>query len=190
MLFAQTRSFFVIPGQWFNTDTDDNLAKFTDPDPTKRSARALLSPGAAYDNEKRFPLYGQPVDLKITVYGSVSEARPADIAAQSEWMRKWGWIPQFHGSLISGNLVETAGHPALTTGNGASAHTVQAIGLQIIYDPQAGYPYHLAQPAVNGDTSHYLRSDQFGRPLPFTPNLPVSTGLLYSGESGEPPLLQ
>ena len=65
---------------------------------------------------------------------------------------------------------------------------MQAIGLQIIYDPEAGYPYHLA--ASSNDTSYYLRSDQFGRPLPFTPNLPVSTGLLYSGESGEPPLLQ
>ncbi len=192
VLFAQTRSFFVIPGQWFNTDTDDNLATFTDP--AKPSARALLSPGMAYDNEKRFPLYGQPVDLKITVYGSVSEARPADIAAQSEWMRKWGWIPQFHGSLIPmpnvTSTIEKAGHPALTSGNGANAHTVQAIGLQIIYDPEAGYPYHLAQAGVSGDTTHYLRSDQFGRPLPFTPNLPVSTGLLYSGESGEPPLLQ
>ena len=182
VLFAQTRSFFVIPGQWFNTDTGDNLATFTaapnDPN-IKQSARALLSTGTAYDNEKRFPLYGQPVDLKITVYGSVSEARPADIAAQSEWMRKWGWIPQLHGSLFS----EGAGHPALTSGNGANAHVVQAIGLQIIYDPEAGYPYSLG-------TSSYLRSDQFGRPLPFTPNLPVSTGLLYSGESGEPPLLQ
>lgn len=186
VLFAQTRSFFVIPGQWFNTNTEDNLARFTVVAPATPSARALLSTGTAYDNEKRFPLYGQPIDLKITVYGSVSEARPADIAAQSEWMRKWGWIPQYHGSLFTG----TAGHLALTSGNGANAHVVQAIGLQIIYDPQAGYPYHLAQARVTGDTTHYLRSDKFGRPLPFTPNLPVSTGLLYSGESGEPPLLQ
>lgn len=181
VLFAQTRSFFVIPGDWFNTNGNDNLERLTDPDPTKQSPRAAFaaSPGLD-DDKKRFPLYGQPIDLKITVYGSVSEARPADIAAQSEWMRKWGWIPQFHGSLFS----ETAGHPALTAGTGANGHVVQAIGLQIIYDPQAGYPY-----STTG-TAGYLRSDQFGRPLPFTPNLPVSTGLLYSGESGEPPLLQ
>jgi len=114
----------------------------------------------------------------------VSEARPADIAAQSEWMRKWGWIPQFHGSLFA----EGAGHPALSSGTGATAHLVQAIGLQIIYDPEAGYPYYLT--TGGNDTSYYLRSDKFGRPLPFTPSLPVSTGLLYSGESGEPPLLQ
>lgn len=179
VLFAQTRSFFVIPGDWFNTDGDDNLERLTST--TTPSARAAFAatPGLD-DDKKRYPLYGQPIDLKITVYGSVSEARPADIAAQSEWMRKWGWIPQFHGSLFP----ETAGHPALTAGTGASAHVVQAIGLQIIYDPQAGYPY-----STTG-TAGYLRSDQFGRPLPFTPNLPVSIGLLYSGESGEPPLLQ
>ena len=187
VLFAQTRSFFVIPGEWFNTDSSDNLARLTSQtDPSPRAA----TPGPS-DDQKRFPMYGQPMDLKITIYGSVSEAHPADIAAQSEWMRKWGWIPQFHGSLIPmpnvNSTVEPAGHPALTGGNGANAHVVQAIGLQIIYDPEAGYPYTFGTTAT---ASYYLRSDQFGRPLPFTPNLPVSTGLLYSGESGEPPLLQ
>ncbi len=181
VLFAQTRSFFVIPGEWFNTDKSDNLDTFTH----GIGARAAFnSTGTSDDDKKRYPLYGQPIDLKITVYGSVSEARPADIAAQSEWMRKWGWIPQFHGSLFAANPPEIVGHPALTAGNGANSHVVQAIGLQIIYDPEAGYPY-----STTG-TAGYLRSDQFGRPLPFTPNLPVSTGLLYSGESGEPPLLQ
>ncbi len=37
--------------------------------------------------------------MKIIIDGAVSEARPADIAAQSAWMLKWGWIPQYHGSL-------------------------------------------------------------------------------------------
>ena len=189
VLFAQTRSFFVIPGEWFNTDSSDNLARLTSQtDPSPRAA----TPGPS-DDQKRFPMYGQPMDLKITIYGSVSEAHPADIAAQSEWMRKWGWIPQFHGSLLpssgggTATTGEEAGHPFQTSGNGANAHVVQAIGLQIIYDPEAGYPYALGTTPAN---SYYLRSDQFGRPLPFSPNLPVSTGLLYSGESGEPPLLQ
>ena len=178
VLYAQTRSFFVIPGEWFNTNADDNLAKYLDTATRPDLSGNNLS-AADQESVSRFPMYGQPIDLKITIDGSVSEARPADIAAQTSWMQKWGWIPQYHGTLVNGNVitgspVETAGHMLMGQ---------PAIGLQIIYNPQAGYPY-------DPTNKYYLRSDIYGRPLPFTPNLPVSTGLLYSGESGEAPLLQ
>ena len=195
VLYAQTRSFFVIPGEWFNTNAADNLDSYL--------VNANANSMAAYFNNQtrpdlevnnllfayiqsrsRFPMYGQPVDLKITISGSVSEAHPADIAAQTAWMQKWGWIPQYHGSPVVNNstaVMEPAGHP----GNGQPA-----VGLQIIYDPEAGYPYDPAPASPNNAPPYYLRSDKYGRPLPFTPKLPVSTGLLYSGQSGEAPLLQ
>ncbi len=182
VLYAQTRSFFVIPGEWFNTSSDDNLAAFLNNGSRPGISASSLS-AADFESQSRFPLYGQPIDLKITLSGSVSEAQPADIAAQTAWMQKWGWIPQYHGSLVisgGGAATEAAGH-------GPAGQP--AIGLQIIYDPQAGYPYDPTPPG-NGTTPYYLRSDQFGRPLPFTPKLPVSPGLLYSGQSGEAPLLQ
>ena len=117
----------------------------------------------------------------------MSEAHPADIAAQTAWMLHWGWIPQYHGSLVVSSQANGG-----ATGTETAGHTLSgqpAIGLQIIYDPEAGYPY--SPSATNGtQASYYLRSDAFGRPLPFTPKLPVSTGLLYSGQSGEAPLLQ
>ena len=192
VLYAQTRSFFVIPGEWFNTNPDDNLAKYlstaTRPD-LSGLGTASTQYTAAYPSVSRFPMYGQPIDLKITIDGSVSEARPADIAAQTAWMQKWGWIPQYHGSLVLGAPTEMAGHTLAVAAGQAGQ---PAIGLQIIYDPQAGYPYDPFSATIGGAVvaAHYLRSDQYGRPLPFTPKLPVSTGLLYSGESGEPPLLQ
>jgi len=167
VLYAQTRSFFVIPGPSFNSDTSDTLDKFAAGD----TRTSLTDPNHLTD--PRFPLFGQPIDMKIVVDGAVSESRPADINAQTAWMLRWGWIPQFHGSMIglSGSpAAEMAGHPG-------------RIGLQLIYNPQAGYPY-------NPTGGYYLRSDQYGRPLPFTPRLPVSTGLLYAGESGEAPILQ
>ncbi len=177
VLYAQTRSFFVIPGDWFNGDPADTLDQYAGGNGGRAAGtRPATTPDA------RFPMYGQPIDLKITIDGAVSEARPADISAQSAWMTKWGWIPQYHGSLTG----ETAGHVAYQPGGGSNptAANVPAVGLQIIYNPQAGYPYNPA------GTAHYLRSDVYGRPLPFSPMLPVSTGLLYSGDSSEPPLLQ
>ena len=119
VLFAQTRSFFVIPGDWFNEDASDTINSY-----------AATGSRSASSQDERFPFYGQPIDLKITIDGALSEARPADIASQTAWMLKWGWIPQYHGNPIglNGGGPENAGHPG-------------RIGLQIIYNPQAGYPY-------------------------------------------------
>ncbi len=188
VLYAQTRSFFVIPGEWFNTNAADNISEYLRVGVRQdlQGPNASVLSAAQAQDRSRFPLYGQPVDLKITISGSVSEAQPADIAAQTAWMQKWGWIPQYHGSLVTSS-------PNGTPGPEAAGHTTAgqpAIGLQIIYDPQAGYPYDPMPAAPNGTTPYYLRSDKYGRPLPFTPKLPVSTGLLYSGQSGEAPLLQ
>jgi hypothetical protein len=197
VLYAQTGSFFVIPGEWFNTNSGDNLQAYLDsfqppmsvPSGTRPDLSGLTPGTTPYTSVSRFPMYGQPIDLKITIVGSVSEAHPADIAAQTAWMQKWGWIPQYHGSLVTssmpmGNSTSTGPEPAGHVQTGQPA-----IGLQIVYDTQAGYPY--SPSASNGtQASYYLRSDVYGRPLPFTPKLPVSTGLLYSGQSGEAPLLQ
>ena len=184
VLYAQTRSFFVIPGEWFNTNAADNLDAYL---------QSFNSPSGTPSRpftDNRFPMYGQAIDLKITISGSVSEAHPADIAAQTAWMQKWGWIPQYHGSLgVSSNTAGTSGSALAPEASGHGPTGQPAVGLQIVYDPQAGYPYD-PMPAGNGATPYYLRSDKYGRPLPFTPMLPVSTGLLYSGQSGEAPLLQ
>ena len=194
VLYAQTRSFFVIPGDWFNMRPDDTLDKYTagltrpdglpSPGPSPTTAQAQ-----AQNDRARFPFYGQPIDMKIIIDGSVSEAQPSDVANQTAWMLKWGWIPQFHGSAAStpgATTAEPSGHQ-LIAGNAPA--NKPAIGLQIIYNPQAGYPYNPGDgtPAKPG---YYLRSDAYGRPLPFTPKLPVSTALLFAGQSSEPPLLQ
>lgn len=200
VLYAQTGSFFVIPGDWFNTNESDNLSTYlssfgptnsdgtlVSPDGTRPDLSGAAPGSPAFISGSRFPMYGQPIDLKITIDGSVSEAHPADIAAQTAWMQHWGWIPQYHGSLV----VSSQGYGGTPTTAETAGHTLAgqpAIGLQIIYDPQAGYPYSPSLSA--GAAAYYLRSDAYGRPLPFTPKLPVSTGLLYSGQSGEAPLLQ
>lgn len=191
VLFAQTGSFFVIPGNWFNNDVSDGLDLFA---PTVTTA----IPAGKRTNlaDMHFPFYGQPIDMKIIINGAVSEAQPVDVADQTAWMLKWGWIPQYHGyasqtASASGPPLEPAGH--LLRDVGGNAGGKPAIGLQIIYNPQAGYPYSPASQASSTSpavAAHYLRSDPYGRPLPFSPKLPVSTALLFTGQSSEPPLLQ
>jgi hypothetical protein len=173
VMYAQDNSFFVIPGPWFNSDANDNLSSYATTGDRNNQSTAQIAPGLA-----RFPFYGQPVDLRITIDGSVSENLPPPISAQAEWMAKWGWIPQYHGgeATYTGDTspgFENSGHPSATAKQ-------PSFGLNFVYDPMAGTPYD------NG----YIRTDLYGRPLPFTPKLPVSTGLIYAGQSDPQSLLQ
>ena len=189
VLYAQNKSFFVIPGPWFNTDTGDDLLTYNtalqayQAAPTATTAVAPTRPGInqAVNDQSRFPFYGQPLDLKITIAGAVSEARPADISAQAAWTQKWGWIPQYHGSGFL-NADGTARATPETAGHAPNSG-FPATGLTFVYDPLDGYPY-------SASANSYLRTDVYGRPLPVTPKLPVSTGLLYAGQNPGPSLLQ
>lgn len=179
-LFAQTRSFFVIPGDWFNTSSDDNLEAYRTTTISSANGRRVRPTLNTDDpNQARFPFYGQPIDMKIIVSGSVAEARPADITAQTAWMAKWGWIPQFHGSLIGPATGVGADQPE-PTGRPSVTQNMPGLGLTLIYNPQEGYPY---APTAGPITAHYLRTDIYGRPLPFAPKLPVCNGLLYAGQN-------
>ncbi len=184
VLFAQTKSFFIIPGPSFNTSADDNLTTFIN-GTLRPSLTGLAATDPEYIRRSRYPFYGQPIDMKIIVRGSVSEARPADISAQTAWMENWGWIPQAHGSL-TGTAVELSNR---TVVNVTSSQKSAPIGLTFLYNPLAGYPY-MADTTTPANSS-YLRTDIYGRPLPYTPKLPVCAGQLYAGQnSADQPLLQ
>ena len=200
VLYAQDKSFFVIPGTSFNSDPSDDLLSYYNQYLAYQNAPGAkvipTRPGidALDPNQTRFPFFGQPIDLKITILGSVSEARPATITAQAAWMQSWGWIPRYHGSvtfLPAGGTATPAFEPS-----GRNRPPFQdsqpAIGLTFIYDPQDGYPYNPSGniTATGAAGPYYLRSDLYGRPLPLTPKLPVSTGLLYAGQPTGQSLLQ
>lgn len=142
ILYAQEGSFFVIPGNWFNPDPGDR------PDAPRRPAG--VSPA--------FPFFGQSLDIRIIIDGSVTENIPAAVSDVQEWNTKWGRIPERYGST-----------------NLRTAHPGE--GLTFLYDDHVGWPVrNLANPSVP------IRSDRFGRPLPLAPRLPVSGSLIYVGD--------
>lgn len=138
ILYAQEGSFFVIPGNWINPDSSD-----TD--------MANRPPGV----DKRFPLYGQSMDIRIIIDGAVSENMPAVIGDVEEWMAKWSRIPDEYGS--SGI---------------ATAHRGE--GITFLYDDHIGWPLD--------DAGVPIRVDAYNRTLPLTPKLPVSASLIYFGD--------
>ncbi len=197
ILYAQNNSFFVIPGESFNNDASDTLlAAESRPRPTT----------GAGSTAPFWPFFGQPIDMKITVDGSVIENLPADIGDQSSWMLNWGWIPDYHGTGGTGGTPELAAHgyqgtSANTRGNttiwtppaGATSLDIRT-GLNITYDPNLATAYSstTAAGATAGSPGApgYVRLDPYGRPLPYAPNLPVSPDLLYSGQTTGNSLLQ
>ncbi len=84
ILYAQEGSFFVIPGTWFNPDTNDTPG-------------ATVRPGV----DPLFPHYGQALDIRVVIDGAVSENTPAEVGDVEDWMSKWGRIPLTYGSTTT-----------------------------------------------------------------------------------------
>jgi hypothetical protein len=179
-IYAQEGSFFVIPGPWFNPNPNDTRENYI----TLGANRAQrdLARFEDFGNGPEIPFYGEPLDVRIKIIGSVSENMPQPISVQAEWLKKWGWIPRFSGAsgvMIPGAPPTLDGHyiPSIHA-NGADLTTVQYVpNLTISYDPMLGTGRTNA--ASNGIV---VRKDALGRTLPPIPRLPVSPSFAYFGE--------
>lgn len=177
-VFAEEGSFVVIPGNWFNPNPNDRRDIW--------EARTTAV-GAALANQERrenfgahpqMPFYGEPIDVRITMLGSITENMPLPISQQSEWLRKWGWIPR---SLAATGRLIPARH--VPPGYSASLAELFVPNLYLVYDPalSTGRTSGFDVPAA-GNPSAYIRRDDYGRPLAPMPRLPVSPTLSYFGE--------
>jgi len=151
-IYAQNKSFFVIPGRWFNPDPTDTRENF------ERNGHRR-PPGT----HPWFPFFGEPLDIRIVIDGAVSENLPASLADVSEWMAKWGRTPPDYGGQ----------------GRPENAGDHRQHGLTFLYDPHLGWPV-ATDPSTGKED--YIRKDIYGRALPAAPSLPVSPSLIYYGE--------
>jgi len=69
LIYAQNGSWFVIPGRWFNED----------PDELQQDLTQRLHPG-----------YHEPLNIRLSVYGAITENMPADLGSVADWTSKWG----------------------------------------------------------------------------------------------------
>ncbi len=90
-MYAMNGSFFIIPGAPFNTDALDTRAAYQQAEAAGRHRR---HGGLALQNEKSsYPFAREPLDVKITILGAITENKPAPATAQEAWSRMWGWTP-------------------------------------------------------------------------------------------------
>jgi hypothetical protein len=179
-IFAEEGSFFIIPGPWFNPNPND----------TRDAYNALIQSGdtalqadtarvQAYGVSADTPFYGEPLDIKIDVVGSVSENMPQPISIQGEALKKWGWIPAALGA--DGASIPIQHVPIDPTTGKAVTNPTIVPNFTISYDPELATGRALGFNATN-NPSDLIRTDAYGRPLLPVPRLPVSPVLSYFGE--------
>jgi hypothetical protein len=109
-IYAEEGSFFVIPGDWFNPNPNDRRDQFETRVAVLIAGGQTAAQARAQANQERLenfgstpytPFYGEPLDVKVNVLGAVAENMPPPIAQQSEWLKKWGWMPTKVGSLFN-----------------------------------------------------------------------------------------
>jgi hypothetical protein len=187
-IMAEQGSFFVIPGPWFNpnpNDRRDNYANLGTNDAERQIAR-LERFGAS----PMVPFFGEPLDVKVSIIGSVTENLPPPISQQSEWLKKWGWIPRYHGATS-----ELIPQQHVPNGFDVTGTDQYVPNLTITYDTalatgRNGGFVNTAGPVVDAQTlirSKGIDVDGNGTPdifeaLPPLPRLPVSPTLAYFGE--------
>ena len=214
-VYAEDGSFFVIPGDWFNPNPNDrrdvwdaNFTRFSGAGQNAATARVSA-------NEQRLndfgatpdaPFYGEPLDVKVTLVGSVAENMPPPIAQQAEWEKKWGWIPLVNGTRADTNGTDPLYAPSDHVGTGLDRNfdgstaddfptltNAYVPNLTIQYDPAlatgrvAGFAPTTAPGGVAaGDTNPLVRYQVVNgavQTLPPMPRLPVSPTLAYFGEA-------
>lgn len=103
LLYAQEKSFFIIPGYGINPDPNDTREAF-EARGRVRTAYSRSLDGTVIDSaEERlakdvFPFFNEPLDVRITIYGAVAENHTASMGDQAAWLKKWGWYPEIMGS--------------------------------------------------------------------------------------------
>ncbi|HZT43009.1 MAG TPA: hypothetical protein VFA07_12650 [Chthonomonadaceae bacterium] len=107
LLYAEHRSFFVIPGYYANPEPLDSRQNFLQGNTanTRKSYNQYdAGLGADVDDKYRkdlYPFFGEPMDVRITIYGAVAENYTASQGDQTAWLEHWGYIPAIYGSTFA-----------------------------------------------------------------------------------------
>ncbi len=77
LVYAQNGSWFVIPGPWFNEDPDED------------------------DYTQAHPGYHEPLNIRLTFVGAITENLPASMGDVGDWTSKWAGMAGATGPYLS-----------------------------------------------------------------------------------------
>jgi len=121
LIYAERGSWFVIPGQFWNTNSD--------------SSATVLWPA---------PKYREPYDVRILVNGAIAENRPAPPDMEKQWLRHWrGADIWYYTTGAYGAATPDLWDPAHAGWNAASWHYTndnRRMGITYQYDATLARP--------------------------------------------------
>ena len=110
-LYAQDKSFFIIPGYSFNPDQNDTRSHFnvSGTRTSFNNNNLGTTPIDQLDTnaKHRFPYANEPLDVRITLCGAIAENYTASVGAQAAWLQKWGYLPAKYGSFNAANPTQS-----------------------------------------------------------------------------------
>ena len=183
MLYAQEKSFFIIPGYALNPDPNDTLQNFqaTGIRPSYNGQeRSIVQQGGAATPDmtakNAYPFYKQPLDVRITIAGAVAQNYTASSGDQAAWLSQWGYVPTQYGgtnlnipddhrmghdmAVNNANWVVNYNYAEDRTGDYRTYPQKQqniSPGLRYVYDPSLSMPY-LRPTSINTYASVAVRN--------------------------------
>jgi type II secretory pathway pseudopilin PulG len=180
VIYAQEGSFFVIPGPTMNEDKDDTRDRFNQAVAATNLVTAQRDRYERYGNMPEVSFYGEPMNVRITIVGAVSENMPATMSQQSQWQRLWGWMPR---QLAGTGRLAPRQHNSFNQDLTVNATVLPNILMQ--YDPSLAFASPVGDSVAGPTRSIPIdpANPAVGRwVLPPVPRLPVSSTLAYFGE--------
>jgi hypothetical protein len=204
-IFAEEGSFFVIPGEWFNPNPNDRrdqlearvLALGGNLQAREQASRERLE---SFGSTPQTPFYGEPIDVRISILGSVAENLPPVMSQQSEWLKKWGWIPVKQAGVFNGATGVPRNIPYSHISSFTKASDAQipfnpspfTSNLTITYDPvlatgrAKGFGFDTPALAADPTSANPMIRTSTMNGVTYAlapmPRLPVSPTLAYFGE--------
>lgn len=187
-MYAEEGSFYVIPGPAFNQNRDDSRERFLNA--IVRLGTIQLAQEERYrtfGSMPESPFFGEPLNVRVSILGAISENMPAPIADKAAWQRLWGWMPRYIGG---------SGNPTATSATGMTSLPTQHIPVGWNMDfafgavdptlnryvPNFAVTYDPMLSLGSADGRNPVRTNADGWALPPMPRLPVSPTLAYFGE--------
>jgi hypothetical protein len=88
VIYAQNGSWFVVPQPWFNENALDSRELFRSGDSSSSRPGGTRAYGTFPADTDDYPFYREPLNVQVTVRGSVSEGKSADGAVRAQWVKR------------------------------------------------------------------------------------------------------
>jgi hypothetical protein len=88
VIYAQNGSWFVVPPPWFNEDPLDNRELFRAGDSQTNRSPGTRAYGTFPADSDDYPFYREPLNMQVTVRGSITEGQTVDGAVKAQWIKR------------------------------------------------------------------------------------------------------